>query len=214
MATGSKSKPVASSGNFVESTEYRSSKLMHDQAEMLLGDELGYVSRLRASRNATTALLVVIAGVGVFKVDLFGDPNDQLLLIGPKTLNLVRGLLTIGLICILVGLFKLNRDRSTLSERQKREAGSIRKFKFERGRWGAAMAVMDLKDAYLRGLEQDDPVKVLRFKTRVMMAAFERLARANRMARSRIERGRRWIISGITLLFAAMIVYLWSTRVV
>ena len=187
---------------------------MHDQAEMLLGDELGYVSRLRASRNATTALLVVIAGVGVFKVDLFGDPNDQLLLIGPKTLNLVRGLLTIGLICILVGLFKLNRDRSTLSERQKREAGSIRKFKFERGRWGAAMAVMDLKDAYLRGLEQDDPVKVLRFKTRVMMAAFERLARANRMARSRIERGRRWIISGITLLFAAMIVYLWSTRVV
>lgn len=182
-----------------------SASLLLDQTRYLLDDELNFAEVLRGSRKTISGLLLIVIGIGFFRMDLFGD-KEQVPLIPVWAIWTIRSLFTLATFMILYGTWKLYSDRPI---RYKEVEDKVLPG-LEKGKTSASLSVLDLERHYRKILEECQPYYVMRVKNLIYGLAYRRLARANRRVRYRVESGKKWIFLGLILVFLGFLFYIWT----
>jgi len=185
-----------------------------EQAEYLLEDEIRYSGTLRASRNTVSTLLLIVVGIGLFQMDLFGGSSDTLR-VELWALWTIRALMSGATALVLLGVYWLYTERPRQRKHDEEIASNpiLRPQPFQSGNATAALAVLHVNRDLRERMETRDEAYAVRIRTRILGIAYERLVAKNRRVRYRIEVGRRWLFSGVVVLFSAFLVYLWGLKV-
>jgi hypothetical protein len=187
-------------------------KLLYEQAEYLLNDEIGFANSLRDTRRTSAGLVAVVVGIGIFRLDLFGSMSGELRLSAWIVLS-ICGLLTIAAGFILGGLWLIYTDRP-IGYRKKMERDLERDGHevptLEQGKGSAALAVLDIDSRWRRILRKAEPSLVYQAKAFIFGLAYRRLAKANRRVRERIIRGRTLVFWALICVMLAFVLYIWG----
>ena len=194
--------------------QLESSKLVLEQAQFLLEDEIGYATALRTQRRTLSGLLAIVIGLGVFRIDLYGSPDDVPLLPSWSIL-FIRILLVVAVFFILWGTWSLYSERPVSHDGSAapREGDPERPSRvplLEEGKGSAALCVLDLDRKYRRTLEKARPLDTVRARTLILGVAYDRLATANRRIRYRIQKGKVRLFVSMILLLGAFLLYSWT----
>ena len=191
---------------------YDSAEQLFNQAKFVLDDEIRFAESLKSSRNALGAVLLALIGLGLFKIDIWGDPEERLR-VAAWGLWCIRVSAFGAAGCLGIGFFWLYTERPVFLGRKKRANMWPKPVGFQKRKKGAAVAVLDLDNRWRRALEKSDPTLVMRIRARMYATAYERLTEANRRVRYRIEIGKRWIFGGFVLLLVGLVAYTWMIKV-
>lgn len=170
----------------------RSAELVHEQAEYLLNDEIGYAAALRDSRKTASGLLAIMIGVGIFRIDLYRSA-DHVLAIGPWWAIVVRACFVLSVVFVAIGAFLIFTERNPF-----RKKTSIN---------GAALSILFLKPEIVKQLHLAPPHKVLRIRTEGLRLAYTRLRDSNRRIRRRIESGTACVLVGVFFVLLGFVLY-------
>lgn len=175
----------------------RAAELLHDQAEYLLNDELGYASSLRDARRTLSTVIAVIVGIGVFRIEL-SRPENHVPTIPPWAEGLVRLMFILALLAILFGAYYIHTERAL-----HREFASLKSQK----RSGGALSVLYLRQEVFERFLTLPPLDVIKMKAEGLRLAYSRLRDANRRVRARLAIGTFWIFAGVVLVLTAFAIY-------
>lgn len=193
-----------------------SAKLLYNQAEFLLNDEIRFAAALRMQRSTTATLLVVVVGIGLFRISFYGT-RDDILLIPTWAMFATATLFSLAAMFVLSGTWNLFSERPLIGSDpalalDKGEIAHVHSA-LASGKSDAALSVLHLSRRHRKILERASPLIVVRAQAMILRVAYERLAAANRRVRYRIERGRSHLLVGLALVFVAFVLYFWSIAI-
>ncbi|MEM7623156.1 MAG: hypothetical protein AAF235_08115 [Planctomycetota bacterium] len=193
-------------------SNHESARQMLEQAEFLLRDEIKYADTLKASRNNVAGLTSLVLGIGLFQIEIRGNPSD-VLLVEHWALWGIRICMTAAVAALAIGILYLftNQPGKPVTARDLRDNPSLGPHKYQKTKATAALAVFDLKEDSLKQLEDAEPEVAIRVRTRLTRLSYDRLVQKNRSVRYRVELGRRWVLLAFVFVLAAFLVYLWGS---
>lgn len=176
-----------------------SARLLHDQAQFLLGDEAAYAASLRDYRKMASGLLAIVISIGIFRLELTRPPGE-VLAVPVWTAVAIRCLLPAAVLLILAGSYFIYTER-----------GFFREFAFLNpppppGR-GGALAILYLRQDVLADFSEKPPLEVVRMKTDGLRLAYIRLRDANRRVRARLAAGTALVFAGLVLILLTFALY-------
>lgn len=189
------SDPIARQNDPCESV-----RLLHEQAEFLLRDEIAYAANLRDNRRTVSTLLALVVGIGVFKVDFF-RPSTHTLVLDETWFLLIRVLFLGAVLLVLVGAYFIYTERPIV-----RDLGA------STSRPGGALAVLFLREEILDQFVARPADEVWRMKTGGLRLAYTRLRDANRRVRRRLALGTMLGLLGLGLALVGFGVYTLTVR--
>lgn len=181
----------------------KSADSLHSQALFLLEDEIAYASSLRDSRKTAATLIALLVGVGIFKIDVFRQPGQELA-IEAWAWWVIRLLVTAAIGFMLAGTYHIYTERGLSKEFE--GPGEVPKK-------GAALSILLLPQAVLQEYQEKSPLDVMRMRTDGIRVAYSRLRDSNRRVRKRIALGVVLVILGLALVLAGFGLYVWTVRV-
>ncbi len=174
-------------------------KLLHEQAQYLLDDELEYAKSLKENRRTIATLLALIVGVGIYKIEFY-RPMNQELIVAPWAVWTIRVLFLAAIALVLIGAYFIYTERGILDE-------------FSNGKKskGGALSVLYLREEVLKDFAKKPISEVWEMKTVGLRLAYKRLMEANRRVRKRLARGTFLGLIGMAFILAGFGVYTLST---
>ena len=114
----------------------KTAEILYQQERMLLEDQLSYAESLRAGRHTRTTLLLVLIGIGLFKIEVLREAGSVLWLI------------LAAIVCFIVGAYYLFTERP------------IGEF-FKRKPQTHALAILHWRPGWLEGLHRMPPLTAM-----------------------------------------------------
>ncbi|MFM9957685.1 MAG: hypothetical protein ACKVZJ_06395 [Phycisphaerales bacterium] len=177
----------------------KSAQSLHDQALFLLEDEISYANALRESRKTATTLIALMVGVGIFKLDLYRDPGQELA-VPPVAWWWIRACFCSALLGVLLGAYFIYTERGWDREFSQTSDG---------GKKGGALSILFLSPTVLKEYHEKGPIEVMRMRTDGIRFAYSRLRDANRRVRKRIAIGTMLVILSLAFVLVGFVLYVW-----
>ncbi len=215
--------------------EPRSDEHVYEQIRMLWDDQVAYAESLREGRKTMSSLLLVMVGIGIFRMELFREPGSTVPTVSEGALLGIRVCFTVAIMSFLLAAYFMFTERAQHVERW---LGYGLTNVWRRARyavhWARASTPADL--SRLRDLERptpppftgraissleldseeiDDlfikhPTEVRRDQINRLRIAYEHLATANLRVRSRLGRGGFFLAIAYCAVFLGFLMYNWS----
>lgn len=180
----------------------KTAESLHDQAQYLLDDEIGYATSLRDSRKTAAGLLIVVIGIGIFRFDLY-RPKDHVLVVPEWAAWVIRILFLMGIVIVSCGAYLIYTERPIFREFQKSQNGS---------KGGGALSILFLRQSVLKQFQDKPPLQVMNMRTTGLRLAYSRLRDANRRVRIRLARGTACVFVGLAFVMVAFGMYTLSVK--
>lgn len=178
---------------------YAATKVSYEISMLRWQDEIEYAETLRERRKLYTTLLILIVGLGVFRIELYGDPSDLRVVPG-WTVWCVKACIILAMPCLFLSVRKLFKG------------GSVKKSSdYTKTR---ASEFIDLSQDEVEALHQGEihPESALMLKTLRIREATEHLAAANRAVSENLKAGAFRLFLSCLLLMTAVLLYTISPR--
>lgn len=206
-----------------------------EQIELLWNDQVRFADELRDKRRTYTAVLVLLGGLGVFRISPFRDPVAVPVL-SPELNRVVAVIVGLALSLFLIGAYLLYTDRSKirvsfvnsiehsasrrqfrrwmilwtgLTPDQFRAKSRGHRFRTVGGRASdlAKISPDDLRGDFLNAPMQDAVIH----RAVLLQVAYEKLAKANNRVNRRIEASVILFGAGYLGLGVVFGLYVWNT---
>lgn len=176
-------------------------RVLFDLHKFLLEDQVHLAETLRNARRTASALLLILVGFGLFKVETFSSVEEKTVLI--------RSLISAAIGCFLVGAFYLFTERSVIWSLWK----AIKRYAKRTTvpvNSGLALSRLRLTSDEIVAQSKLDPTECLLVRATEFSDSYEALKSSNYRVRARLGLGTIYLLLGISLAFAAFLVYLWT----
>jgi hypothetical protein len=212
-----------------ERREAENARLAHEQTVLLWEDEVAFAETLRDKRRTYSTGLVILVGLGVFRLAWTKDPSHVPALDSWAVRQVLKGIVGLALLCFLASAYFMYSERPTVSAAiaarwgwMGKVMGGIKKalgFRDEiaRPEMGAALKglggrgparlALTLRQERLEQIREAPTSAVWRYRQWKLALACQRLAMANSRVNHRIEFGVLAMLAGYVLLAAAFMVY-------
>lgn len=217
--------------------EPRSDEHVYEQIRMLWDDQVAYAQSLREGRRTMSSLLLVIVGIGIFRMELFRAPEATVPTVGEGALLGIRVCFTVAIVCFLLAAYFMYTERAQIMERWSERAltelrrrvryamywarastpadlGRLRELKkpIPAPFTGRAISSLELTSEEVDDLFIKHPTDVRRDQINRLRIAYEHLAAANLRVRSRLGRGGFFVAIAYVAVFLGFLMYNWSIR--
>jgi ABC-type multidrug transport system fused ATPase/permease subunit len=218
-------------------SSYKTALLIDERQRMLWDDAVQYASALREYRKVVASLLLVLIGIGIFRIELFRSPGEELV-IATRPLFWIKVLFTAVIACFTLSAYFMFTERREIRPRlggllhiigtklrsrtrQYRAARKVVRICFHLRRWlrgnpsefsGRAISELELSsdEAEIKEHYDADPTETLRDRTDALAWAYDRLVESNTRVRKRLGLSTFLLFLAFVLVFGAFLVYTWS----
>ncbi|TVQ50292.1 MAG: hypothetical protein EA377_14445, partial [Phycisphaerales bacterium] len=214
-----------------QSDSYKTALLIDERQRMLWDDAVQYASALREYRKVVASLLLVLIGIGIFRIELFRPPGEELA-IDAQSLFWIKVLFSVVIACFILSAYFMFTERREIRPRLgellhivgarlrgrprvPRNAARIcfrlrRRLRGDPSELsGRAISELELSsdEAEIEALYQSDPTATLRERTEALTWAYDRLVESNRRVRKRLGLSTFLLFLAFTLVFGTFLVY-------
>ncbi len=171
-------------------------KLLFDQSEFHLRNELELAQALRDARKTISVLLALVVVIGLFRMDLHRQPGEITVVPG-WSLCLIRLLFSGSVIALLFGIVYLFTERPILA-------------KAPVGERQGALSDLNIPDEVLEALYLLPAERICQIRTQTFRLAYDRLRAANNRVRGRLVSATLWLSGSALLAFLGFSLYFWT----
>lgn len=182
----------------VASQDSDTQRLLFEHAQFHLNNELNISASLRDSRKVLSALLAIVLGIGLYRMDIHRQPGEITVIPAWSEL-VIRILFALSCVAFLLGIVFLYTERPVFDSAPRERQGALTGLYFP--------------DEVLDALGQGSPWDVYETRTKVYRLAYKRLRAANNAVRRRLTIAGVFFFGGIGALFLSFCIYFWTIEV-